>query len=145
MPGLTLKKRTAAQVLGVGVSRIRLDPERLDEIGDAITRASIRSLVKSGAIWAEPAKGISRGRFRANKARKKGRGPGSKKGARGARVSSKTRWILKVRALRRHLKILKDRGAITNVSFNALYKQVKNGEVRSVRHLRELVKEHIRR
>lgn len=79
MMDLTSKKRTAARVLGVGVSRIRLDPERLDEIGDAITRGSIRSLVKDGAIWAEPVKGISRGRFKAKRARRKRRASGSRR------------------------------------------------------------------
>lgn len=140
---LSAKKRMAAEILKVGVSRVRLDPSSAEKIRDAITRDAIRSLIKEGVIWAEPAKGISRGRWRQKRGKRKGRG--SIKGAAGARMGKKERWVKKVRALRSHLKMLKDRGEITSETFNYLYRQVKGGQIRSVRHLKEVVKQLARR
>ena len=42
--------------------------------------------------------------------------------------------------MRRHLKILKERKDITNEQFWGLYKKVNGAQVRSLSHLRELVK-----
>jgi len=137
---LSAKKRLAAEVLKVGVSRVRFDPDAAEEIADAITRASIRDLIKKGVIWAEPKKGVSRGRHRLDKKKSK-RGPGSKKGAKTARAGKKELWVTRVRALRRRLKLLRDRGVITGKAFDQLYRQIKGGQVRSIRHLNELVKE----
>ena len=138
---LSAKKRLAAEILKVGVSRVRFDPNATDEIADAITRASIRALIKKGVIWAEPKKGVSRGRQRLDKKKKAKRGPGSKKGAKTARMGKKEHWVTRVRALRRRLKLLRDRGVITGKVFDQLYRQIKGGQVRSIRHLNELVKE----
>ncbi|MEM3652518.1 MAG: 50S ribosomal protein L19e, partial [Nitrososphaerales archaeon] len=124
---LSAKKRLAADILKVGVSRVRLDPNEADAIADAITRASIRNLIKRGVIWAEPAKGVSRGRHRLTKDRKSKRGAGSKKGAKGARMGKKEHWVTRVRALRRRLKLLRDRGVITGKVFDELYLQIKGG------------------
>jgi large subunit ribosomal protein L19e len=137
---LSAKKRLAAEVLKVGVSRVRFDPDAAEEIADAITRASIRDLIKKGVIWAEPKKGVSRSRHRLDKKKSK-RGPGSKKGAKTARAGKKELWVTRVRALRRRLKLLRDRGVITGKVFDQLYRQIKGGQVRSIRHLNELVKE----
>lgn len=141
---LKAKKRLAADILKVGVNRVRLDPNRADEIADAITRASIKNLIKRGVIWAEPVKGVSRGRHRLSSKKKSKRGAGSKKGAKSARMGKKERWVSRVRALRRRLKLLRDRGVITGKVFDQLYLQIKGGQVRSVRHLNELVKEVIK-
>ena len=71
------KKRMAASVLKVGKNRAKLDPESLDLFGDAITKASLKGLVRDGKIWATRSKGISRGRARKNV--NKTPGPGFKK------------------------------------------------------------------
>ncbi|MEM4298399.1 MAG: 50S ribosomal protein L19e, partial [Nitrososphaerota archaeon] len=73
----------AAEILKVGVSRVRMDPESSDRIQDAITKDAIRTLIKEGVIWAVPAKGVSRGRWRQKRGKRRGRG--SIKGAAGAR------------------------------------------------------------
>jgi large subunit ribosomal protein L19e len=138
---LRAKKRLAADILKVGVSRVRLDPDEAETIADAITRASIRDLIKRGVIWAEPKKGVSRGRHRLSIKKTAKRGPGSKKGAKSSRTGEKERWVAHVRALRRRLKLFRDRGVITGKVFDQLYRQIKGGQVRSVRHLNELVKE----
>ncbi len=143
MVDLSNKRRMAAEMLGVGQSRIRIDPEATEQLQDAITRESIRGWLSAGLIWVEPRKGISRGRVRARrlKAKKKGKGQGSKKGAKGARIGKKTLWVERVRMLRRKLKVLRDRGEITNQNFKFFYQQIKGGQIRTGKRLdEELVK-----
>jgi large subunit ribosomal protein L19e len=139
MVDLSSKRRMAAQVLGVGETRVRIDPEATEQLQDAITRESVRGWISAGLIWVEPKKGNSRGRVRARQLRKKkrGKGQGSKKGAKGARVGKKRVWVRRVRMLRRVLKVMKDRGEITNENFKVLYKQVKGAQIRTRRRLDE--------
>lgn len=139
---LRSRRRLAASVLGVGEDRVIFDEEYNDLIQDAITRSTIRGLVGFGAIKAAPEKGTSRGRFRERSERlKRGRGAGSTEGTARARNPRKQIWITKVRALRWRLKVAKDRKQISEASYRALYKQVKGGQVRGVKHLLELMKE----
>ena len=58
------QKSMAAKVLKVGVSRVWVDPTRLDEVSLAIRRDDIRKLITMGTIKAKPAQGVSRGRAR---------------------------------------------------------------------------------
>ncbi len=139
---LKSKRRLAASVLGVGSDRIIFDEEYSDLIQDAITRSTIRGLVGFGAIKVAPEKGVSRGRFRERSRKlKRGRGAGSTEGAAFARNPRKDMWIAKVRALRWRLKVAKDREEISQVAYKKLYKQVKGGQVRGVKHLLDLMKE----
>ncbi|MBI3859950.1 MAG: 50S ribosomal protein L19e [Thaumarchaeota archaeon] len=139
---LRSKRRLAASVLGVGVDRVIFDEEYSDLIQDAITRSTIRGLIGFGAIKAAPEKGISSGRKRERAARlKRGRGSGSTEGSKGARNPRKTIWVTRVRALRWRLKVAQERGELSQVAYKKLYKQVKGGQVRGVKHLLELMKE----
>jgi large subunit ribosomal protein L19e len=139
---LRSKRRLAASVLGVGVDRIIFDEEYNDLIQDAITRSTIRGLVGFGAIRVKPEKGTSKGRFRERSLKlKRGRSAGSTEGPKRARNPRKDMWVTKVRALRWRLKVAKERGDLTNDSYKRLYKQVKGGQVRGVKHLLELMKE----
>lgn len=126
-------------MLGVGLSRVRIDPDATEQLQDAITRESIRGWLSAGLIWTVPRKGNSRGRVRKRrlKSKKKGKGQGSKKGAKGARTGKKRLWVERVRMLRRKLKVLRDRGDITNQNFKTLYQQIKGGQVRSSKRLDE--------
>jgi large subunit ribosomal protein L19e len=136
------KRELVSRILGVGVNRVRIEPDKLDDVADSITRENIKSLVKNGSVWTAKIKGTSRGRTRAKLQIKKkhGVGPGSKKGKKTARVGKKEVYVIKVRSMRRHLKILKERKDITNEQFWSLYKKVNGAQVRSLAHLRELVK-----
>ena len=140
---LKAKKRLAARVTGVGVHRIRFDTDHLDDIADAITRENIRSLITANTIKIKPFTGTSRGRAHEKKAQKNKRGTtqGSKQGRKGARVGKKTVYVAKVRALRRLLKIAKDRKDLTNPEFWTLYKKVGGNTVRNKAHLRLLMEE----
>ncbi len=139
---LKSKRRLAASVLGVGVDRVVFNDEYADLIQDAITRSTIRGLVGFGAITVAPEKGVSRGRFRTRSQKlKRGRGAGSTEGPAHARNPRKDMWISKVRALRWRLKVAKDRKQISPDAYRRLYKQVKGGQVRGVKHLMDLMKE----
>jgi len=137
------KRELAARTLGVGVNRIKIEPEFMDDLQDAITRNDIRSLVTARSLYVTQIKGTSRGRARTRHLRikKRGRGPGSKKGRKKARAGKKELWIRKVRGMRRHIKILKSRGDVSNKVYWSLYKKIRGGTIRSLAHLRELVKE----
>jgi large subunit ribosomal protein L19e len=142
---LKAKKRLASRVTGVGVHRIKFDSDHLDDIADAITRRNIRSLITANTIQIKPFTGTSRGRAQDKKDQKKkrGTGQGSKQGKKGARVGKKEVYVAKVRALRRLLKIAKDRKDITNPEFWTLYKKVGGNTVRNKAHLRLLMEEII--
>ncbi len=132
-------KKLAADILGVGESRVKIKPEALERLEEVTTRADVRQLIKEGLIYAEPKKGNSRGRWRElHEKRKKGRrrGPGSRKGAKGARQDPKRAWITRIRALRRFLKHLKESGLIDAKTWRRLYKMAKGGRFESVAALK---------
>ncbi len=90
------QKRMAADILGCGHSRVWIDPNQIEDVADAITRADIRKAIEAGSIRALPKTGVSRGRARyrlAQKSKGRRRGQGSRKGTAGARTPRKERWI----------------------------------------------------
>jgi large subunit ribosomal protein L19e len=142
---LTSQRRIAAQILKAGKNRIVFDTEKLSEIKEAITRADIRSLISEKIIKAKPLRGPSRFRARKIKIQKsKGRrkGPGSRKGAKNSRITSKRRWILKVRIQRRFIKLLRDKKVITPNIYRDIYKKIKGNYFRSKRHVKLYLEEH---
>lgn len=140
---LRAKKRLVSRVTGVGVHRIRFDPDHLVDVADAITRENIRSLITANTIKIKPFTGTSRGRAQTKRDQRNKRGTtqGSKQGRKGARVGKKEVYVAKVRALRRLLKIAKDRKDLTNPEFWTLYKKVGGNTVRNKAHLRTLMEE----
>ncbi len=56
---LTTQKRLAADLLKVGVNRVWIDPNNLEEVSRAITREGVNKLIQDGYIKARPKKGIS--------------------------------------------------------------------------------------
>ena len=141
MTNLKSKKIMASRVFSVGMKRIKIDPDSTDKLNDAITRGSIRSLKKDGVTKIKSKQGISSGRRRIsrNKSTKRGRKSGSKEGSKYSRLTKKRRWIMKVRSQRKRLQILKDRNEIPNTLFWKLYIMSSSGQIRSVKHLQELV------
>jgi large subunit ribosomal protein L19e len=140
---LRAKKRLASRVTGVGIHRIKFDTDHLDDIADAITRQNIRSLITANTIKIKPFTGTSRGRAQEKKDQRNKRGTtqGKKQGTKGARVGKKAVYVAHVRALRRLLKIAKDRKDLTNPEFWTLYKKVGGNTVRNKAHLRLLMEE----
>jgi len=135
---LKSKKRIAAQVLGCSPKRVIFNPERLDEIKEALTREDIRALIRDRAIIKKPKRSISSFRIKKIKKQKsKGRrkGHGSRKGKKTARLPKKQAWMNRVRNQRALLKRLKEKNLISKKAFRDLYLKVKGGFFRSRAHL----------
>ena len=54
MTNLSGQRRLAAEILKVGLNRVWIDPERIDDVDGAITREEIRKLVHEKVIVALP-------------------------------------------------------------------------------------------
>jgi large subunit ribosomal protein L19e len=137
MGGLSLQRKLAADILKVGQSRIVMDPDHLEDIKNAITRGDMRKMISHGYIKVKPEK-IKRPILQKKKRKK---GPGSRKGSFGARVTKKERWISSVRPLRRMLKELRDEGKIDRRTYRKTYYLIKSGAFRSRSHLKLYLKQ----
>lgn len=137
MVNVALKRRLIARTLGVGIDRVWIDPEHIDEVMDIDTREDIKILLRRGVIKIKPVKGQT------IREKRKRRGPGSRKGSKRARVSKKEAWMKRVRAQRKFLRLLRDKGIITRSQYRKLYMMVKGGMFRSKGHLREYIKTHV--
>jgi len=132
------QRRMASELLKCGVNRVWVDPNRSEDVSDAITRADVRILINSGTIVARQKKGVSRGRAEFEKAQKrKGRqsGHGSRRGRKGARKPSKERWMQSIRPIRRKLKELRDTGKIDPATYRIYYLKAKGGVFKNKTHL----------
>lgn len=135
----------AAEILGVGEERVWIDPERVDEVENAITREDIKRLIKEGAIRKVKDQGVSRARARIiHEKKKKGRrrGLGSRSGASAARIEHTKEWVEKIRALRRRLRELKEKRIITVRTYRQLYLKAKAGVFESVADLHRYIEVH---
>jgi large subunit ribosomal protein L19e len=140
---LQSQRRLAAELLKVGVNRVWIDPRRSDDVEVAITRAEIRKLIHEDVISKSPVKSVSRARARAlHEKKKKGlkRGPGTKKGSSGAKITKKEAWMLKIRALRKTLRGWKADRAISENAYRRLYAVAGSGAFSSVGDLERYVK-----
>ena len=125
---IRLSKRIAADLLGRGVSSIRVQPSATAETAKAITREDVRALIKNGSIYAQKEKeNLSLHAKEIREKRRKGRrrGPGKKHGTRKARGT--VEYKRKIRGQRRILQRLKDEKALTNDMFREFYRLVKGG------------------
>jgi len=141
---LKLQRRLAAEVLNCGENRVWFDPEALEEISTASTKQDIRELIEKGAIKKKAIKGVCRARInRIRLKKRKGRrsGYGSRKGKKTARLPRKRLWILRIRAIRKRLKDLRDSGQIDRKTYRIFYRKAKGGEFRNVAHLNAYLEE----
>jgi len=142
---ITNQKRMAAQILSrkegreVGVHRVWIHPDYLEEISSAVQKDDIRELIEEGLIKAKPIKGTSRVRARKTATQKsKGRrkGHGSRKGSANARYPKKQRWMSLIRAQRRELKDLRSSEELNPSQYRYYYRKSKGGSYRSIAHMR---------
>lgn len=138
MTDVKSQKRMAAEIMDVGENRVRIDPEELDRVEEAITRQDIRNLIEGGAIEKRDEKGTSKGRSRKNKKQKKKgqqKGHGSRQGKKTARKSGKKEWMEQIRAIRKRLKEMRDEEEVTDEQYRELYNKAKGGFFRDLKHL----------
>ncbi|MEZ0290454.1 MAG: 50S ribosomal protein L19e [Sulfolobales archaeon] len=136
---LSLQRRLAAEILGVGENNIRFDIERMEDISKAFRREEIKALIEDGAIYAEKPRRNSRGRIkilREKRRRGRRRGHGSRKGVKSARVDEERMWVYRIRKIRRYLKYLKDHDMIDTRTFRKLYRMAKGGYFKSLSSLK---------
>jgi len=142
---LKIQRKLIARTLGVGVDRVWIDPDRVDEISLLAQRSEIYKLLHDGIIKVKPIKGTSRARARLlHKKKKKGlrRGKGKRKGKKTALLSRKEQWMIRIRALRKHLKELKAKRILSQSAYRLLYIKASSGVFHSRRHLDTYIIEH---
>ncbi|HEX9909079.1 MAG TPA: 50S ribosomal protein L19e [Thermoplasmata archaeon] len=135
---LTNQRRMAAELLKCGENRVWINPNRIEDVADAITRSDVRTLIYSGTISANQKRGVSRGRtnyIRGQKAKGRRSGHGSRRGRKGARKPGKEKWIQTIRPIRRRLKELRDEGKIDTATYRMYYMKAKGGVFKSRPHL----------
>ena len=141
-----LQRRLAAEILGVGESRIWIDPDpdNEEEISQAITKKDVEALIKKGLIKVLPKKGNSHRWLKRRQQRAKGRrrGPGKRKGPNSARNDPKREWIFRIRKMRRYLRWLRDHDLIDRRTYRQLYRWAKGGMFRNFSALRRYIEEN---
>jgi len=142
---LRSQRRLAAEILKVGSNRVRINPERIEDVEAAITREEIRKLIHEGVIQPAPKKGVSRARARVlHEKRKKGlrRGPGRRSGSARAEISKKKAWMSRIRALRKKLREWKANRVISESSYRRLYNVAGGGTFASIGDMERYAKAH---
>lgn len=133
----SLQKRMAAKILKVGESKVWIDPTKVKDVSQAITRADVRRLILKKIVK----KTREKVRMPVEKGRRK-RGHGSKKGSKHSIVDAKTKWMQTIRPLRRELKGLKTSKQIDNPTYKQMRRLAKGGMFRSRSHLRLYLEQH---
>ena len=119
-------KRAAAEILGRGITAIRIKKGSFSDVSGALTKEDIRKFISSGAIYALKEKhNLSLNSKKLKKLRAEGRrrGTGRRKGTRKTRTGRK--WEKKVRSQRVLLKEVKKLGVIDNKNYNEFYRHIK--------------------
>lgn len=123
-----------------GKGRVWIAPDALSEVKSANSRDAVRKLIKEETIIKRQVTVRSRGRWRFIQSQKKiGRhsGPGTFKGAKGARKSPAEAWLVRQRVLRRVLLKFRLNGKINSHMYRKLYKQAKGNTFKNKRILLE--------
>jgi len=142
---LKSQRRLAAEILKVGTKRVRINPDRIEDVEVAITREEIRKLIHEGVIQPAPKRGVSRARAKIlHEKKKKGlrRGPGRRSGSARAKISKKKAWMSRIRALRKKLREWKANRVITESSYRRLYSVAGSGTFASIGDMERYAKTH---
>ncbi len=132
-------ERIAAEKMKIGVSRVWIDMNSMDEITGAATRHDIDVLIRRHVIQEKPKKGNSNARHKkriVQRSKDRRRGQGSVRGTKYARLPRKDRWIKTIRALRDELRQLKETKKIDDKTYRKYYRIIKGGSIKTRAQLR---------
>lgn len=132
----TTVKRLAADILGVGVNRVRLDKDNLGKVEDALTRADVRGLVDEGLVYAIPKKAGHRTQEKPRQRR------GRRKGSKKARTGGKSAWMVRIRSQRAYLEQLLGSGELPRGHKRAIYLKIKGGAFKGKAAMRAYLAEN---
>jgi large subunit ribosomal protein L19e len=147
MTDLTMQRRLAASILGVGKSRIHIAPDHIDDASQAITRDDVRTLVNMGIIDIRPPSTPSRGRkrvMRLKKSRGKRKGQGSRKGGRQVRRQEKDAWVRRVRKQRGFLAEQRASGKLDGEQYREIYLKSKGGVFPTLSALKNYIEKQVK-
>jgi len=130
-------KRLASEVVGKGMNKIHINPEKIEEAESAVRRSDVKELFKKGVLSVKKRVGGKK----ETRSRKK-RGPGSKKGRKYSRKSKKELWMERVRAQRKLLRELIREGKIKKEARRDIYLKIKGGAFKGKRALLNYLQEH---
>jgi len=133
---LSLQRKLASEILGVGKDRIWIDPNKIQDVSKALSRADVLDLIDKGIIRVKQVRGQSRtwtNYIKEQKKKGRRRGAGSRKGGRKARLNKKESWMKRIRAIRKLLRELKEKNIIDKKLYRDLYKRAKSNEFKSKR------------
>ncbi len=140
---VSYQKRLAAKVLKCSPKRVRMSQDK--DIEEALTRNDVKHLIVKGMITKKQKKGTTRTQANVRLTQKdKGRsgGKGKKKGTRFSLAPKKVAWMRTVRAQRKLLKDLKDKGSIGTETYRLMYRRSKGGEYRNKKHMLSYMKDN---
>lgn len=146
MVNLRLQRRLASSILGVGLKRVWVDPNEVNEVALANSRKAVQKLIKDSFIIKKKIQMHSRQRARLRQEeRRVGRhtGFGKRHGTREARMPVKVLWVRRQRTLRRLLKKYREAKKIDKHLYHDLYLAVKASQYKSKKNLADAIEKII--
>ena len=142
MKTYALQRRLAAYILKVGRNRVWLNPLKLKDIGDAITKIDITDLVKEGFIKKLPVVGVKRRAVKLRQLRKKKRGRKAVGRKRRTVNRKKEIYMAKIRKIRAYLLALKKNNKIEGKQYRSFRLAAKAGIINTKQDVRLKLKQN---
>ena len=132
----TTVKRLAADILNVGVNRIRIKQDEYARAMEALTREDVRGLIDDGAVYSIRYVGPR------SKPPRKHKGPGKRRGKKFSRKGEKEGWMERIRAQRKYLTELIKSEEVPAEYKRKVYLKIKGGSFRGKKALLTYLKEN---
>jgi large subunit ribosomal protein L19e len=139
MKTLRLQKKLTARILKVGKNKVWIDPDRMEDIKEAITSEDIRELIRDKAIKKKLTKGV-KARAGAKRKKRKKKVRKRRTGRIKKRINKrKQKYVKNIRKLRNYLKSIRKQNKISSKEHNKLKKLIKAGYLTSKKNIEEYI------